>query len=440
MTTPSRGQFPRSNVTGARPASLHPGSFAVNWRDKVIWVGDQSGNAIRFSRKVENYNQALAYAPDDFVIIGPDIWRAIATIPAGSPFNQVLWQRMTNSGRAEIAEPYASEIYSGGVVTRLTITSVSITAGQGIVVNNTTPAQVLSTPVSWSTFTAVLAPLTTPWTVIGLNSAAALVHISTDEFDAAWRRQHITLATVLWSNAGTILAVHDASIRAAGDSESLRDGYFVNGGAYRANGARIKAIEDTLALEHSAGEIFNLGGRWRTDPLSPNLLSVARNGFLIIPATATAVSGPEATQVQTTLYDPAGAGATVPVPIGKFTIQYLFSTPDMTAFFLQKGQTAYDSQFDAIAAITDDYAGYKLFAPGVALMLLAAVIAEQGSANLNGAAILNASPVGDPFASAGAAAVAGSDFYLLDGSRPLMGDMDANGFEIIDAVLDGGTF
>lgn len=440
----SRGQFDRSNVTGARPASLQPGTPAFNWRDKVIWVGDASGNAMRFSRKVESYNQALAYAPDDFAIVGADLWRAIATIPAGAPFNQSQWQRLSDVGRNEISQPYASEIYSGGAVARLTNTTVSVTAGQGIVVNNTTPGQILSTPVTWSTFIATLSPLATPWTIVGLNGVGAVVHISTDQFDAQWRRENICLALVLWAS-GAIFAVRDASIRAGGDAETLRDEYFVNGGSYRASGGRIASVTGTMALRNSVGTVFALGTRWRADPTDPNIISIpAASVFPITSVSATSVVGVPSPQVQTISYDPDGLGVVTPVPAGDFTIQYLFATPDMQSFFLQLGQTAYGSQFEAVSAITDDYADFKSFAPGVALMMVAAIIAEENGGvidpTLDGAVILNAAPFGDPFAGAGTASAAGADYYLRDGSRPLTGDMDAAGFEIVDAVLDGGTF
>lgn len=437
----SRGQFPRSNVTGARPASLYPGSFAVNWRDKVIWVGDASGSPIRFTRKVENYNQSLAYAADDFVIIGADLWRALTTIAAGAPFNQASWQRLSDVGRNEISEPYASEIYSGGVVTRQSANTLSVTAGQGVVVNNTTPAQVLSTPISWSNFSLPVVPLATPVTIIGINSAGAAVHISTSEYTPLWRRQNIALATVLWTTSGTVDRVRDISIRAGGDGETLRDGYFINGGSYRANGGRVAVVPNSLNLKHSAGEVFALGARWRSAPFAPNDISVlAASAFLMTPASATQALGAASAIVQTTFYDPNGAGTVLPMPAGQFSIQYLFSSSDMQSFFLQYGQTAYPTQFDAVSAINEDQAAFKIAIPGIAAMLLAAVITQKGVANLGGAVILNAAPYGDPFAGTGSASAAGADYYLRDGSRPLTGDMNAAGFEILNAVLDGGTF
>jgi hypothetical protein len=437
MTDQSRGQFPRSNVTGARPQSLRPGSFAVNWADRVIWVGDASGNAVRFSRRVEDYDSSKAYAPDDLVIIGADIWRAIAVIPSGSPFIPGQWQRLSDAGRAEVGQPYASEIYSGGLVTFTPPGTVAVTAGTGVVIDNTDPARARISKVTWSGFSAPVARLGAPWSVLGLNAAGGLVHIPPSAFTPQWRRANITLAYALWSPAGVLLGVRDASSRAGGDAEALRDEYFATGAAYRTAGARIRAVPGGLTLDHTEGSVYALGARWRAASTNPNTLAVAAKETLtLIPVTATGAQGAPVEDVPTSTYDPDGAGAAQPLPADRFVIHYLVSTPDMVTFYLQYGQTAYASKAEALTAVPDDYAQLVKFAPEAILMLLAAVVVERDSATLDEAVILNAAAFGDPFSVASVAASSG-DAYLLDGSRPLQGDMDADGFEILNTRIDG---
>lgn len=433
-TTPARVRFPRSNVTGKVPVALAPGSFAVNWMDRKLYVGDAAGEPVRITQWLQDWQSNLAFRKGDHVTVDTQLYRARRDIPANTPFNPVNdWELLANSVRARTSEPYATSLQSGGVVSLLAGNQLQIAAGSGVIVDNTTPsAQV----VAWGTFVATVTPRGAPWTAIGIDASGSVNEVALADANADWRRHHILLAYVLWNHPLTTAAqVRDASIPVAGTSEAFRDAYFVGGGAYRARGLRVAAGAGmTLAL--SAGTIFGLGINWRAAPFTPNTVQVAAQAPISMEY-STRLGG---VSTETDL-DPAqwdNAGVLSPVPAGEATIQYMSIDADGTVI-VQYGQTTYASTSEALAAIPDDWAALDSFTSVEALVTLCAIVAGSGAVSAaNEVFIIPAEVHGDPFLEGVGGAADSSQFFLIDGSRPMVGDMDMNGFIIKSAVLDGG--
>jgi hypothetical protein len=434
--SPARVRFPRSNVTGNRPDTLAAGSLAVNWADKVIWVGDARGEAVRFTQKIEDWRGTKVYAIDDLVIFEGDLYRC-NQIQNPQPFDPNAWDRLTDSTRALFNEPVSSDILSGGQVLPFVGTIIEIRAGSGVIVDNTDIRNEVPKVVTWPNLTFAATPPAEPWSIIGIDKAGVIREVAASGYTAQFRRDHIELAFVLWqSNPSTIALVLDASVRAGGTAETQRDEYNVNGGAYRASGVRPAAIPTTLGFSLTDGQVFALGWNWRADPKNPNVLDIPpipQVEFIRVTQTGS-VSGIE-TAIDPDQWD--NAGVLAPVAAGEVTIQYIYALPDLSQMFVQYGQAVYPTAASAADALVDDYEASALVLEIEPLMVIGAIIVAEGTTDLSTARIVNAQRGASPFGDI--TELQDSDFYLLDGSRPLQGAMNANNNEILDVILDGGV-
>ena len=433
FTTPARARFPRSSMTGNVPDVVAAGSLSINWPDKKIYVGGPNGVPIRFSQFLEDWATSKAYKSGDFVIFQGDIWRAEENVPAASAFVETQWQRLTDSGRSSIAEPISTGIIEGGEVT-VNGAEISVTAGAGLIVDNTDPANIGVTPVSWSGFTITLTLPATPWSLIAINSAGGLIEVPQDAYGAEFRRDNVLLGAVYWDGA-VVAGFDDFSRRVAGTAETYLDEYEVNGGAYLAQGGPLSVGTGPLTLALGAGSVFSMGGQWRTDTKNPNILEFPPLDpitFLRVTSDNPVVSGQ--TEVDPTQYD-AGGGTLASVMTGQATIQYVFATSDMQSYWVQYGQTVYSGTAVARSILSEDWDNYIQWSANVSAILIGAVILESGEADISSSLVVRARRGANPFENQ--SGLDTSDLYLLDGGRPLTGDMDADGFAILSAVLDG---
>jgi len=211
--TPARARFPRSNATGSKPDTIPPGSFAVNWPDRVIWVGDSRGEAIRFAQKPENWTAEKYYYPDDLVFFGKDMYRALVEVTPG-PFAPVQWERITNSERAEFSEPYATGVLSGGEVGPFVGNSLTVNAGTGIIIDNSDPTFTNPVLIEWSTFQFLATYPNELWSIIVIDDAAGLREIPASAYTVEDRRKYVELATLLWSaNPVGIASIQNTTFR-----------------------------------------------------------------------------------------------------------------------------------------------------------------------------------------------------------------------------------
>ena len=241
----------------------------------------------------------------------------------------------------------------------------------------------------------------------------------------------------MWAtNPDNIALVLDASVRTGGTAETYRDEYNVNGGAYRAEGVRAVGNAGTLGFGITEGSVFALGWNWRSDPTNPNVLDIAAINiaqFLRV-TQAGSVGGIE------TDIDPNGwdnGGILDAVPAGETTIQYIYGLPDLSQVFVQYGQAVYPTVADAANALVPDYEQSSRLLSVEPLMIIGAIIVTEGTTDISAARFVNAVRGAAPFGEI--TELQDQDFYLLDGSRPLLGTMDANDNEIDNAILDGGV-
>lgn len=434
--TPARIRWPRSNITGAEPDTLAPGSMAVNWADKKVFVGGPNALPVRFSQWLEEWEQVRTYRVGDFVLERGEIWRARVNVTYGFPFDDNQWQRMTDATRSASSEPYATGIISGGEVTAAADPAqVIIGAGIGIIVNNDGPQNISVLVVTWADITFVPAPKASGHDVIGINIGGSVASTPVETYDAEWRRTNIELAGLTWI-ANVILNIAPGSVRVGGTSETLKDAYYEGGGAYKTRGLTI-APAGGLTVAMSAGRTFSTVDKWRTAPLSPNTWEVpAASPMAFSRVSQAGIIAPAVTDFDPTMWD--NGGVLSPVAPGEATIQYLIGDPSMTQVYVEYGQTLYPDIATAKGAAATDWDTFTPLAPPLQWVVLASVVTEGGTADLNDGvvAILPAGRGSNPFE--GAAAIEDSQYYFLDGSRALTGDMTGAGFLIDNVELDGG--
>jgi len=436
FVSPARVGFPKSNVSGAVPDVIAPGSFAVNWADKKIYVGGSGGNPIRFSQWFEDWSQAKAYRTGDFSFSGGDLWRATADITAGFVFDTAQWDRVTNATRSERSEPYASGVVAGGTASIATGgTSIDVDSGSGVVVDNTNPDAVTSITVVWAAFQFSPTDLGASESVIGLDGTGAISEVTPTGYTSEWRRTHVELVSIKWV-LGVMQMLTRSSSRVAGMSETYLDAYYADDGAYRVSGLHLTPAGG-LTMDRSAGTTFAIHDRWASSPYAPNIRDViAETPFKF---KLTSPNGRPGTQVSD--IDPGtwfNVGSLVTVPAGDFTIQYVTGRPDMESVAVEYGQTLYPTASAALSALRADWDAFNAYAPHMLWVLLAAIVVKSGETDLANATIIEALRGSNPFVGSGDADSA--TFYVLDGSRPLDGDMDVNGFELTNAEIDGGSF
>jgi hypothetical protein len=434
--TPARVRFPRSSDTGVVPAALAPGSFAINWADKKLYVGDASGVPLRITQWIEDWTSTRAYRQGDFVIRDAEMYRARVDLPVNTPFNLLQWEIVTGSDRAKVSEPFGSSILSGGAVTPgAGAFAVNIAAGTGIMVSGDGLTQ-QAVEVAWGSGTLTLAAGTPRWRVIWVQSDGVVTSADMTQIIGTARRSRVILAYALVGDAG-IAQIIAGQVPAGDTAEAFRDAYYIDGGAYRARGLRIKAATG-LALSITEGTVFDLGGNWRVTPENPNLRAFAARAAAPMQYTSTdRLRGAPRATIDPTLWDNNTATLQA-VPPTSVTIQYVSMNPATGAVSVQYGQALYATVSAALEALPDDWDARRAFSSGRANVLLGALIMRGDTVTHDGVEVVVANNKGDPFAVASAGE--SSQYFLVDGSRPLTNDMDAGGHAIDNAVIDGGTF
>lgn len=432
--TPARVRFPRSDVTGVVPLSVAPGSLAINWPDRKIYVGDGAGNPVLFTQWLAEWDVTLGYRKDDLAIRDGEIYRATVDIAPNTPFAIGIWQVVTGSGRAKISEPFASSsVGAGGTVTVApgTTDSVAVTAGTGMVID-VTGALPVERNVTWGD-TVIAVPATQVWHVVHVTASGVIAVAPIAALLDARRRNIVPLAYVLPHATG--LHIVGAQLQIADTAETLRDMYFADGGNYRASGLRM-SVGAGLKLSISAGTLFAMGQTRAVAPDAPNLQQLAARADVPMTYVSRGRVRGTVTALDPTKWD-SGAATLATVAPAVSTIQYVYQAPNGT-IFVQYGSAVYTSMARAVASLEDDWAATAPYLAGTPLVLLGALL-MRGDASLPAdVTVITASNRGDPFISTSSGV---SDQYMLaDGSRPMVGDLDMGDNDINNAVIDGGTF
>lgn len=439
----TRPQFVRSNVPGAIPGLLSPGSFAINWPDRKLYVGDGGGNPLLFSHHIYDWQLGSAYAEGDFVAKEGDLLRARQAIPANTPFSAGQWTAYTANATSQYAAPTETGLLSGGVLSAPGGAVLGVTAGTGVVVSSADLTAVGYTRVEWAAFTLDVTMTGSPqYLAVTMNDAGVLQVRPEAAVTAAERRRVIYLGAI-HTDATTITAVVNAPLPAFQSAEALRDEYAANGGPYKVSGLLLSPAGTDLTLQATSGYVFALGSAFRATPTAPNLtLQAARDPLQFSVVAASGVVAASADAIDPTVWESGGSPAAVPAT--KVTIQYVFQRVGGEVV-VQIGQTLYDNITDALLSLGFDYEDFVPAPQATAQTVLGAVVVTAEATNLaNSSHAYIASALagrGFPFPRQYQSPDQDlSGFYKLDGTRPLTGNLDGDGHALTDVVIDGGVY
>lgn len=429
FTTPARTRWARNNTTGEVGSTLAPGAMEINWPDRKIYVGGTGGTPLLFSQLIRDYSSAISYKVGDLALYDGNLIRAIANTggsaaPAGGD-----WEIVLGETQGFIYEAVLTGLLEGGTVTAPTGTSVAISGGRGLIVDNREVEVPDIAEVSWGGFTSPVSDPGENWSLVGMDATASIVHVPASSVDfVEWRRNNILLGALLWDGA-TISRVVDLSAPPGQTSETLRDAYYAQGGAFRARGLRMAHVDGGYKLSFSAGAVFAMGSKWRTTPQSPNVVNVgaiAEATFAM--TTRDGIETASTTSVDNANYD--NGGVVTAIPAGRYAIHYVTATPDFSSIYVQYGQDTYASAFGAAEALADDWEALVPFAGSELLVLCGACIVGPDDASFTTGRVINALNEPTPFI--GTIAQETSGFLLTDGTRAMAGDLDMAGFDIVD--------
>jgi hypothetical protein len=256
-----------------------------------------------------------------------------------------------------------------------TTTTVTITAGNGIIVDNyTDPANPTYTPVSWSQFTdvAVTSLAVADHTYFAIDNTGSLVQ-STSEFTEQEHRDYIVLGAAGHVNRTSIVGVRsnphasfDPTIRLVDLAEAI-GAFNISGNIYGPNGAN-------LNVNKSAGKSYRAGANFQNDKASPDVTTDITQTAITWNYSYRDGLGGYVYSSPTTVIDPDNydndAGGSPPaltaVPTNDWQVQILRFFPGPAQHRFEYGQTTYGTKAAAIAAIPDvDHVSNPNFAEGV---------------------------------------------------------------------------
>lgn len=232
-------------------------------------------------------------------------------------------------------------------------TRINISAGSGLVVDNSDPSAPVLTPLSFAGVTDLVLPYISlvNATYIGITSAGLVIQQTTD-FTDIQRRNLIILGAAIHSNRTTVNVVNnlpDVALSATSQINDLMTGlknFNISGNIISAHGA-------DLSINKSMGYLFKKGSNFRNNKHSPHTNFLAA---LEAPATLRYRLRDGTEYPSTALVDPNNYdfnGVLTPMTGTRWSIQRFTLFPS-NLIRIQYGQATYGSKTEAIQAISTE--------------------------------------------------------------------------------------
>jgi len=250
----------------------------------------------------------------------------------------------------------STSILSGGTVTNgSTSTTINISAGTGLIVNNTTdPANPTYQLVTFGPFTdvAITNIATTEKTYVAIDNTGAVYQQPT-EFGPTDHRTYMIIAVVAHVS-GVVEAIrndHHAAfdiVARLGDLAHAIDQFNITGNVYSANGAN-------LYLNKSTGKSYRLGSNFHTDNTNPDITTDPSATQASFRYSYRDGAGGYLESGSTISVDPAhydnGTGTLATVSTNLWSVQQIRYFSGADAHRIEYGQKTFPSYADAVSAI-----------------------------------------------------------------------------------------
>lgn len=232
-------------------------------------------------------------------------------------------------------------------------TRINISAGSGLIVDNSDPSAPVLTPLSFVGVSDLVLPYISlvNATYIGITSAGLVIQQTTD-FTDIQRRNLIILGAAIHSNRTTVNVVNnlpDVALSATSQINDLMTGlknFNISGNIITAHGA-------DLSINKSMGFLFKKGSNFRNNKHSPHT-----NFLIALEAPATlryrlrdGTEYPSTAVINPNNYDLNGV--LTPVANNRWSIQRFTLFPS-NLIRIQYGQATYASKTEAIQAISTE--------------------------------------------------------------------------------------
>lgn len=266
-------------------------------------------------------------------------------------------------------------------------TTISITAGEGEILDITNPAAPVYNLVTWSAYNTQAPSVTPGLTWWYIDSAGTLQQTNTEPTEATYRTRIWICQTNYVGGAITALANNSTPLQqAVGALHDLSAAI----GTIRVSGAQPTFSGANLKLKITAGKFYDFGvTRW-TAPLAPNSptspLFDSGAGGIFRYITTSGVINTDYTDVQVASYQVAGVVTAIPGASTRVGIHYIIGFPSGNTR-LSYGLNWYNSFTDAIEALgaNDPYNTVPSSINRSNSFILGAILAQKGAANLSNA-------------------------------------------------------
>lgn len=289
-----------------------------------------------------------------------------------------------------LAMPITTGVISGGVMTALSTTQFSVSAGSGVIVDTYTDYSNPSfTPVNWLTQTVdLLNPTTEQITYVSIDNTGTIITSNIPPTPSN-ERTSIVLGRLFHDPLNISNPEVVQSHTTIGTLGHLLVDYFMFIGAI-AKGLGLEPNPLSLQAKQLSGSVFIQSVNEQVDPTNPNVAVIPEiDPFQFYYAKGNGDIDPAAiaNSFDPTQYDPNGLGVLTPVSTTggnvRATIQYVYAFSTGTYFTLY-GQTEYTNIAAAQASIELDRA--SLVVPpelNTSIGPLYAVIMRQGAVDLD---------------------------------------------------------
>lgn len=435
---PRYPSFPRSNVAGSIPTDLDPGTIAVNWPDRKIYVGDASSIPRLLGYPVRTYKHTSAYREEDVVVYNDRLYQCSVTYSAPGPFDPGAWKDLTavaQDGRYDLT---SSVLLSGGFFEeQLSLGSqkrIRLYSGSGVTMDVSDPAGATPTFISWDTKTISVPKVANQNYAVSINADAVVQFTPVEDYRGDISRTTVFLGTLTTDSFNAIRTTSSVPRAAYQTRDTLTD-FLRATGPFKTQGLEITPGATTTSYALTAGEAFWESARWFDTPSDPNRLTVETVTPLELRmAMSSGFTSPTDLRTEADPSQWDNASVLQAVPVGKYTNQFFFLDVNLEAVVLY-GQQIYDTKTAAIDAISSDF--QLLLAPAVidGLLLLGVVCSNNDGSDQT---IANLA-AGPEFGGSSGGSGDLSQYLLINGSRPMTGDLDLGGSGIVNGEIDGGV-
>lgn len=259
-------------------------------------------------------------------------------------------------------------LHVGGLISVNTNTAkFDVTAGNGVIVNNSNPDAPIVTEVH---FDAVSAQTTTTLATSNHTmifvTAAGVISQQPGHFTAPEYRTKLYLGTLVHPDGSAIIAAIPEPIPATAVVQSVAD-ILASLGGIKDSGQRLSANGANLKLNVSAGISHIMGANFANDPMSPNDLSESAITEASILPMYQDGSGDFTVATAVTAVDPLqyddGDGGLATLGANKFSIQRVFRFVGTGQLMVYYGRASYNSLAAAEASLInesfDEDMGYR---------------------------------------------------------------------------------